>query len=114
MLKTLLEVRCYWKRIYLEAGLPENLFKVLLISHDQSDAVIENDHVRGVTLTGSPGAGRIIGEKSAKALKKTVLELGSNDAYVVLEDADIDLAVKTCVIGRLFNNGQTVLPLKDL
>ena len=100
------------EKIYLEAGLPENLFKVLLISHDQSDAVIENDHVRGVTLTGSPGAGRIIGEKSAKALKKTVLELGSNDAYVVLEDADIDLAVKTCVIGRLFNNGQTCIAAK--
>ena len=100
------------EKIYLEAGLPENLFKVLLISHDQSDAVIENDYVRGVTLTGSPGAGRIIGEKSGKALKKTVLELGSNDAYIVLEDADIDLAVKTCVIGRLFNNGETCIAAK--
>lgn len=100
------------EKIYLEAGLPENLFKVLLISHDQSDAVIENDYVRGVTLTGSPRAGRIIGEKSGKALKKTVLELGSNDAYIVLEDADIELAVKTCVIGRLYNNGETCVAAK--
>jgi len=100
------------EKIYLEAGLPENLFKVLLISHDQSDAVIENKLVRGVTLTGSPDAGKIIGEKAGKNLKKTVLELGSNDAYIVLEDADIDLAVKTCVEGRVYNNGETCVAAK--
>ena len=100
------------EKIYREAGLPEHLFKVLLISHDQSDAVIENDLVRGVTLTGSPKAGKIIGEKAGAQLKKTVLELGSNDAYIVLEDADIDLAVKTCVQGRLYNNGETCVAAK--
>jgi len=100
------------EQIYQDAGLPENLFKVLLISHDQSDEVIENKRVRGVTLTGSPKAGRIIGEKAGKALKKTVLELGSNDAYIVLDDADIDLAVKTCVQGRLYNNGETCVAAK--
>lgn len=100
------------EKIYLEAGLPENLFKVLLISHDQSDSVIENKLVRGVTLTGSPDAGKIIGEKAGKNLKKTVLELGSNDAYIVLEDADIDLAVKTCVEGRVYNNGETCVAAK--
>ena len=100
------------EKIYLEAGLPENLFKVLLISHDQSDKVIENKLVRGVTLTGSPKAGEIIGEKAGKALKKTVLELGSNDAYIVLDDADIELAVKTCVQGRIYNNGETCVAAK--
>ena len=100
------------EKIYKEAGLPEHLFKVLLISHDQSDAVIENDLVRGVTLTGSPSAGKIIGEKAGKALKKTVLELGSNDAYIVLEDADLDMAVETCVKGRLYNNGETCVAAK--
>ncbi len=100
------------EKIYKEAGLPEHLFKVLLVSHDQSDTVIENDLVRGVTLTGSPSAGKIIGEKAGKALKKTVLELGSNDAYLVLEDADLDLAVKTCVQGRLYNNGETCVAAK--
>ena len=100
------------EQIYKDAGLPENLFKTLLISHDQSDEVIENERVRGVTLTGSPGAGRIIGEKAGKALKKTVLELGSNDAYIVLDDADLDLAVKTCVQGRLYNNGETCVAAK--
>ncbi len=100
------------EKIYQEAGLPENLFKVLKISHDQSDAVIENKLVRGVTLTGSPGAGKIIGKKAGENLKKTVLELGSNDAYIVLEDADIDLAVKTCVEGRIYNNGETCVAAK--
>lgn len=100
------------EQIYKDAGLPENLFKTLVISHDQSDEVIENERVRGVTLTGSPGAGRIIGEKAGKALKKTVLELGSNDAYIVLDDADLDLAVKTCVQGRLYNNGETCVAAK--
>jgi len=98
--------------IYEAAGLPKHLFTVLLISHDQSDAVIENNLVRGVTLTGSDGAGRVVGEKAGKALKKTVLELGSNDAYLVLEDADVDLAVETCVKGRLFNNGETCVNAK--
>ena len=100
------------EKIYREAGLPENLFKVLLISHDQSDKVIEHDLIRGVTLTGSPGAGKVIGKKAGENLKKTVLELGSNDAYLVLEDADLDLAVKTCVQGRLYNNGETCVAAK--
>ena len=100
------------EKIYREAGLPENLFKVLLISHDQSNDVIENDLIRGVTLTGSPKAGKVIGEKAGAALKKSVLELGSNDAYIVLEDADIDMAVKTCVQGRIYNNGETCVAAK--
>ena len=100
------------EKIFTEAGVPEGLFKVLIISHDQSDEVINNDHVRGVTLTGSSDAGRMIAEKAGKKLKKTVLELGSNDAYIVLEDADIDLAVKTCVNGRVYNNGETCVAAK--
>ncbi len=100
------------ERIFREAGLPENLFTVLRIDHDQSDDVIAHELVRGVTLTGSPGAGSIIGEKAGKELKKTVLELGSNDAYIVLEDADIEKAVKACVMGRVYNNGETCIAAK--
>ncbi|MGB3625243.1 MAG: NAD-dependent succinate-semialdehyde dehydrogenase, partial [Henriciella sp.] len=100
------------EKILAEAGLPENLFTVLRISHDQSDDVISNDLVRGVTLTGSASAGEIIAEKAGKALKKTVLELGSNDAYIVLEDADLQNAVKQCVIGRVYNNGETCVAAK--
>ena len=98
--------------ICLDAGLPAGLFDVLLIEHDTSDAIIEHEHVRAVTMTGSDNAGRHIGQKASQNLKKTVLELGSNDAFVVLEDADIELAVKTCVEGRLYNNGQTCVSAK--
>ncbi len=100
------------EKIFLKAGLPENLFKVILISHEQSDRVIENKLVRGVTLTGSGKAGKIVAKKAASELKKTVMELGSNDAYLVLEDADVELAIKTCVEGRTYNNGETCVAAK--
>lgn len=98
--------------IYETAGLPKDLFKVLIIDHDQSDLIIENDLVQGVTLTGSSDAGRIIAKKAGEVLKKTVLELGSNDAYLVLEDADVAMAAKTCVQGRVYNNGETCVAAK--
>ncbi|MEM5519508.1 NAD-dependent succinate-semialdehyde dehydrogenase [Sulfitobacter sp. AS59] len=100
------------RELCIEAGLPEDLFQVILIDHDTSDKLIEHPKVRGVTMTGSDGAGRHIGSVAAKALKKTVLELGSNDAYLVLEDADIDVAVKYSVMGRLYNNGETCVSAK--
>ncbi|MDB4293391.1 NAD-dependent succinate-semialdehyde dehydrogenase [Maribacter sp.] len=99
-------------KVFEEAGLPKDLFKVLIIEHDVSDKIIENDFVRGVTLTGSSGAGKHVAKKSAAVLKKTVLELGSNDAYIVMDDADIDLAAKTCAQGRLYNNGETCVAAK--
>ena len=98
--------------IYERAGLPKGLFGVLLITHDQSDKIIEHELVRGVTLTGSDKAGRTVAQKAASVTKKTVLELGSNDAYMVFDDADLELAIKTCVQGRLFNNGQTCVAAK--
>lgn len=98
--------------IFHDAGLPKALFRSLVISHDQSDEIIEHELVRGITLTGSAGAGKNIAEKAAKVLKKTVLELGSNDAYIVLEDADLDVAVEKCVKGRIYNNGETCIAAK--
>ena len=100
------------QKIYEKAGLPKNLFTVLKITHDQSDKIIEHKLVRGVTLTGSPGAGKKIAKIAGAALKKTVMELGSNDAYIVLEDADLNLAVKMCVQGRIYNNGETCVAAK--
>ena len=100
------------RELCIEAGLPEDLFQVILINHDTSDKLIEHPKVRGVTLTGSDQAGSHVGSVAAKALKKTVLELGSNDAYLVLEDADIETAVKFSVIGRLYNNGETCVSAK--
>ncbi|MGM0826462.1 MAG: NAD-dependent succinate-semialdehyde dehydrogenase [Pseudomonadota bacterium] len=100
------------EKIYREAGLPENVFRTLVISHDVSDQVIAHKAVRGVTLTGSDGAGRKVAAKAAEHLKKTVLELGSNDAYLVLDDADLEVAVDTCVMGRVYNTGQTCVAAK--
>lgn len=100
------------RELCIEAGLPEDLFQVVLIDHGTSDTLIAHPLVRGVTLTGSDGAGRHVGSVASKALKKTVLELGSNDAYLVLEDADIETAVKYSVIGRLYNNGETCVSAK--
>ncbi|OJA05915.1 NAD-dependent succinate-semialdehyde dehydrogenase [Halomonas sp. QHL1] len=100
------------RELCIEAGLPEDLFQVIVIDHDTSDNLIAHPKVRGVTLTGSDGAGRHVGAVAAKALKKTVLELGSNDAYLVLEDADIETAVKFSVMGRLYNNGETCVSAK--
>lgn len=94
------------------AGLPEGLFDIVVVDHDTSDQIIAHKYVRGVTMTGSDTAGRKIGEMAAKHLKKSVLELGSNDAYIVLEDADVELAVKMCVQGRLYNNGETCVSAK--
>lgn len=98
--------------IYREAGLPENLFTVLVIDHDLSDRIIEHELIRGVTLTGSSAAGAHVAEKAGAALKKTVLELGSNDAYIVLGDADIKKAVQVCTQGRIYNNGETCIAAK--
>lgn len=100
------------RELCIEAGLPEELFQVIVIDHDTSDALIAHPKVRAVTLTGSDEAGRHVGAVAAQALKKTVLELGSNDAYLVLEDADIETAVKFSVMGRLYNNGETCISAK--
>ncbi|MGP5517328.1 NAD-dependent succinate-semialdehyde dehydrogenase [Psychrobacter celer] len=100
------------EKIFHESELPNDLFRTILIDHDQSEKLIENDKVRGVTLTGSDDAGRIVGQQAAKAIKKSVLELGSNDAFIVLEDADIETAIETCTQARLVNNGETCVAAK--
>lgn len=100
------------EELFHEAGVPTDAFRVLRIDHDQSDAVIARREVRGVALTGSDTAGRHVAAQAAGHLKKSVVELGSNDAYVVLSDADLELAVATCVQGRLVNNGQTCVAAK--
>jgi len=100
------------ERIYREADIPDGLFTTMVINHDQSDELIKNKRVRAVTFTGSPGVGRDIGQKAAAELKKTVLELGANDSYLVFEGADIDEAVEACVKGRIYNNGETCIAAK--
>ncbi|SEA82096.1 NAD-dependent succinate-semialdehyde dehydrogenase [Rubrimonas cliftonensis] len=98
--------------LFRRAGFPDGVFSVLVIDHDQSDRIIEHAHVRGVTMTGSTRAGAHIAARAGAVVKKTVLELGSNDAFMVLEDADLDLAVESCVRGRVYNNGETCIAAK--
>lgn len=100
------------EKIFHESDLPNALFRTLLISHDQSETLIANKKIHGVTLTGSDVAGKLIAEQAAKSLKKTVLELGSNDAFIVLADADLEHAAKTAAYARLYNNGETCVAAK--
>ena len=100
------------EEIFTQAGFPRGTFRTLLIGSGQVDAVIANSHVRAVTLTGSTPAGKAVASKAGSVLKKTVLELGGSDPYVILDDADMEQAVKTCVASRLINNGQSCIAAK--
>jgi len=100
------------EEVFREAGFPEGLFRTLLIPGSRVDGVIENPMVRAVTLTGSTPAGRAVAAKAGHELKKTVLELGGSDPYVILEDADLDLAASTCATARLINSGQSCIAAK--
>lgn len=100
------------EEIVKQAGFPDNVFKTLLISSSSVEKVIEHKRIQAVTLTGSNAAGSKVAQKAGELIKKTVLELGGSDAYVVLEDADLDLAVKACVDGRLLNSGQSCIAAK--
>jgi succinate-semialdehyde dehydrogenase/glutarate-semialdehyde dehydrogenase len=83
-----------------------------MIKTDQVQAVIEDPRVQGVTLTGSHRAGAMVAAEAGKVTKKTVLELGGSDPYVILEDADLDLAAKVCAQSRLINSGQSCIAAK--
>lgn len=100
------------QKIYEEAGLPENVFSIIYAGGKEADKLISHKKIRGVTFTGSEEVGRIVAEESGKNLKKTVMELGGSDPYFVLEDADIDSAVETCLWGRINNGGQTCIAAK--
>ena len=95
------------EQVFVEAGFPRGVFRTLLIGSRQVKAVIENPLVAAVTLTGSTPAGKAVAAQAGAVIKKTVLELGGSDAYIVLDDADLDLAVNTCVTSRLINSGQS-------
>jgi succinate-semialdehyde dehydrogenase / glutarate-semialdehyde dehydrogenase len=98
--------------IFRDAGLPQGLFRALLIGSREVEAVIGHPLVRAVTLTGSTPAGRAVAAKSGAMLKKTVLELGGSDPYLILEDADLEGAAEACVTSRLVNSGQSCIAAK--
>ena len=98
--------------LFRGAGFPEHAFRVLLANKDQIGKVIEDDRIQAVTLTGSVAAGRAIAAQAGGVIKKTVLELGGSDPYVILADADIDAATQACVTSRLINTGQSCIAAK--
>ena len=95
-----------------DAGFPENIFRTLLIGSAGVKAVIENTLIKAVTLTGSNPAGKSVASIAGSVLKKSVLELGGSDPYLILEDADIENAARLCVTSRLLNAGQSCIGAK--
>jgi len=100
------------EEVFRDAGFPEHLFRTLLIGSAQVEAVIANPLVKAVTLTGSTPAGRAVARKAGEMLKKTVLELGGSDPYVILEDAEIEAAAAICAASRVINSGQSCIAAK--
>ena len=98
--------------IFRDAGAPEGLFGVLLLGSHRVAEAIDAPEIRAVTLTGSTPAGRAVAAEAGRVLKKTVLELGGSDPYVILEDADLDAAAETCAVARILNSGQSCIAAK--
>jgi len=100
------------QEIFLRAGFPSGAFTHLLIGSEQVESVIAHPHVRAVTLTGSEPAGAAVARAAGQHIKKSVLELGGSDPYLILEDADLELAAEACVSSRLLNAGQSCIGAK--
>ena len=98
--------------LWKQAGAPPGAYTNLRISYDQVNKVIDDPRVRGIALTGSEGAGKTVAGRAGKALKKVTMELGGSDAFIVLEDADLDKTVKWAVWGKMNNTGQCCVAAK--
>ncbi|MGZ3617825.1 MAG: aldehyde dehydrogenase family protein, partial [Ktedonobacteraceae bacterium] len=100
------------ERVFQECGLPEGAFRTVLVPGSETRSLIEDRRISAVTLTGSDAAGIAVASASGHALKKNVLELGGSDAFIVLEDADLDAAAQTAVRARFQNTGQSCIAAK--
>lgn len=100
------------EEVFHKAGFPQGVFRALMIRASQVSKVIEDKRVHAVTLTGSEPAGRQVASTAGSSLKKSLLELGGSDAFIVLEDADLDLAVQGAITSRYLNTGQSCIAAK--
>jgi len=96
-----------FEKLLRDAGAPVGAYTNLFISYEQSDRVIDDRRIKGVALTGSVEAGRKVAARAGQNLKKSTMELGGSDAFIVLDDADIDKIIPWAVWGRMYNGGQT-------
>ena len=100
------------EKIFLEAGFPEGIFQNLEVGHSQVKEILEHSTIKGVSLTGSEKAGAEVASIAGQKIKKSLLELGGSDAFIVLNDADLDEAAKVGALARLQNCGQTCVAAK--
>lgn len=100
------------EEIFIAAGFPQDAFQTLLIESSQVTTLLKDKRIKAATLTGSEKAGASVAATCGEQIKKTVLELGGSDAYIILEDADLELAASQCVISRLMNAGQSCIGAK--
>jgi succinate-semialdehyde dehydrogenase/glutarate-semialdehyde dehydrogenase len=101
-----------FEALWRDAGAPAGAYTNLVISYDQVNRVIDDPRIKGVALTGSVGAGQIVAARAGKNLKKSTMELGGSDAFIVLEDADLEKTIPWAVWGRMYNGGQTCCAAK--
>ena len=101
-----------FEKLLLDAGAPLGAYTNLLVSYDQSDRIIDDPRIKGVALTGSVDAGRRVAARAGQNLKKSTMELGGSDAFIVLDDADLDKVLPWAVWGRMYNAGQTCCAAK--
>ena len=101
-----------FEKLWIDAGAPAGLYTNLLISHEQSARIVDDPRIKGVALTGSVAAGQSIAASAGRNLKVSSMELGGSDAFIVLEDADMEHTIKWAVWGRMYNCGQTCCAAK--
>ncbi len=100
------------EEVFRKAGFPEGVFQQLIVHHDQTERIIAHDAVQAVTLTGSERAGSAVAALAGKYIKRSVMELGGNNAFIVWDDADVQQAVQTGVAARMLNGGQSCIAAK--
>jgi succinate-semialdehyde dehydrogenase / glutarate-semialdehyde dehydrogenase len=101
-----------FERVLKEAGVPDGVYTNLFLTNDQAGALIDDPRVKGIALTGSERAGEALASRAGKNLKKSTMELGGSDPFIVLDDADLDHTVAMAILGRFGNNGQTCIGAK--